>query len=386
MLRPKTCPGSAQLAPLALVILVAVTGCGRRPEADHNGAAGAPALPAPAGEHPAPRASAHARAFQVMGTEAVFTVWTDDPDKAEQAFTAAYAEIRRIEELMTDWEHPGQPPSDVVRINAAAGKAAVPVSDETLQVIDASLDMSRRSDGAFDITYAAMRGLWKFDEDLEKKIPPASEIERRRQLINYRDVVVDAKKRTVKLRRAGMRLGLGGIAKGYAVDRCAEVLRRHGFDNFMVQAGGDLFVSGSKGGAPWMVGVRDPRGGPRAIIAKMAIRDHAFSTAGDYERAFVLDGKRYPPHHRPQDRLPGDGVARRDHLRADRVPGRRARRRGLHPRARAWYGPGRFVSRLLDDDRRRQQQGVGVEVAGGQAATNRTTHGGALRCRARRSI
>jgi FAD:protein FMN transferase len=284
---------SVQLAPL--VILVAVMGCGRRPEADHNGSAGAPAFPAPAGEHPAPRASAHARAFQVMGTEAVFTVWTDDPDKAEQAFTAAYAEIRRIEELMTDWERPGQPPSDVVRINAAAGKAAVPVSEETLQVIDASLDMSRRSDGAFDITYAAMRGLWKFDEDLEKKIPPASEIERRRQLINYRDVIVDAKKHTVKLRRAGMRLGLGGIAKGYAVDRCAEVLRRHGFDNFMVQAGGDLFVSGSKGGAPWMVGVRDPRGGPRAIIAKMAIRDHAFSTAGDYERAFLLDGKRY--HH-----------------------------------------------------------------------------------------
>jgi len=225
----------------------------------------------------------------------VFTVWTDDADRAEQAFTAAFAEIRRIEELMTDWERPGQPPSDIVRINHAAGKDAVEVSDETINVIQASLDMSRRSDGAFDITFAAMRGLWKFDEDLEKKIPPAAEIERRRQLINYRDVIVDPKKNTVKLRRAGMRIGLGGIAKGYAVDRCAEVLRRHGFENFMVQAGGDLFVAGSKDGAPWMVGVRDPRGGPRAIIAKMAIRDHAFSTAGDYERSFIIDGKRY--HH-----------------------------------------------------------------------------------------
>jgi thiamine biosynthesis lipoprotein len=287
-----------QQASLALVILaVATSGCGKRAEPERTGtkppAATPPPAPAAARRPPGP--SAHARTYHVMGTEAVFTAWTNDADKAEQAFTAAYAEIRRIEELMTDWEHPGQPPSDVVRINAAAGKTAVEVSDETLQVIEASLDMSRRSEGAFDITYAAMRGLWRFDEDLEKRIPASAEIERRRQLINYRDVIVDAKKHTVKLRRAGMKLGLGGIAKGYAVDRCAEVLRRHGFDNFMVQAGGDLFVSGSKGAAPWMVGVRDPRGGPRAIIAKMAIRDHAFSTAGDYERAFVLDGKRY--HH-----------------------------------------------------------------------------------------
>ena len=237
----------------------------------------------------------HHRQYQVMGTEAVFTAWTADIDKADQAFAAAYAEIRRIEDLMTDWERPGQPPSDVVSINAGAGKPApVTVSEETMQVIQASLDMSRRSEGAFDITYAAMRGLWKFDEDLEKHIPPPAEIERRRLLIDYRDVIVDAKKRTVRLRRAGMRLGLGGIAKGYAVDRCAEVLRRHGLRDFMVQAGGDLFVAGQKGSAHWMVGVRDPRA-PKGIIAKMAIQDHAFSTAGDYERAFLLDGKRY--HH-----------------------------------------------------------------------------------------
>jgi thiamine biosynthesis lipoprotein len=237
----------------------------------------------------------HHRTYQVMGTEAVFSAWTADIDKADQAFAAAYAEIRRIEALMTDWERPGQAASDVVRINATAGKPTpVTVSEETLQVIQASLDMSRRSDGAFDITYAAMRGLWKFDEDMEKRIPPAAEIERRRKLIDYRDVIVDAKKRTVQLRRAGMRLGLGGIAKGYAVDRCAEVLRRYGLHDFMVQAGGDLFVSGQKGKAHWMVGVRDPRA-PKGIIAKMAIQDHAFSTAGDYERAFLLDGKRY--HH-----------------------------------------------------------------------------------------
>jgi FAD:protein FMN transferase len=230
-----------------------------------------------------------------MGTEIILSAWTADQRKAERAFAAGYDEVRRIEILMTDWERPGEPESDVVRINKAAGKEAVRVSAETFEVIQKALEMSRKSGGAFDITFAAMKGLWKFDEDLDKKLPPATEITRRRKLINWRDVVLDSKARTVKLRRPGMRLGLGGIAKGYAVDRCAAVLRGEGLADFMVQAGGDLYVAGSKGPTNWMVGVRDPRGSPRDIIARMQIKDHAFSTAGDYERAFVLDGKRY--HH-----------------------------------------------------------------------------------------
>jgi thiamine biosynthesis lipoprotein len=255
----------------------------------------APAAPPATGAAAMAQPRVVARRYGAMGTEITLSAWTADEHAADRAFAAGYDEIRRIEILMTDWERPGEPESDVVRINKAAGKEAVHVSAETLEVVEKSLDMSRRSHGAFDITFAAMKGLWKFDEDLEKKIPPADEIARRRKLINWRDVVVDAKARTIKLRRAGMRLGLGGIAKGYAVDRCAAVLRAEGLRDFMVQAGGDLFVAGSKGPTNWMVGVRDPRGGPRDIIARMPIKDHAFSTAGDYERSFILDGKRY--HH-----------------------------------------------------------------------------------------
>jgi FAD:protein FMN transferase len=250
----------------------------------------------------APRATAQAlvahvfsRTYRAMGTDVVLTAYTADDASAESGFGAAMQEIRRLERLMTDWEWPGQPPSDVLRINGAAGRQAVKVADETLEVIAKALDMSRRSEGAFDITYAVMRGLWKFDQDLEKKIPPAAEIARRRRLIAWRDVIVDQTAKTVKLRRPGMRLGLGGIAKGYAVDRAAAILRGQGLVDFMVQAGGDLYVSGQKGPSSWMVGVRDPRGQARDVIAKMPIKDHAFSTAGDYERAFVLDGKRY--HH-----------------------------------------------------------------------------------------
>jgi thiamine biosynthesis lipoprotein len=252
---------------------------------------GTPEQPAPPASPPGPVAES----FGVMGTEATITIWTADAARAKKAFADARAELDRIDRLMTDWERPEWAPSDVVRINKAAGKSAVKVDAETLTVIEKSLEMSRRSEGAFDITFAAMKGLWKFDEDLDPKLPPTEEIERRRKLINWRDVVVDHGARTVKLRKAGMRLGLGGIAKGYAVDRGAAVLRAAGFGDFMVQAGGDLFVAGSKGLASWMVGVRNPRGGPRDIIARMPIKDHAFSTAGDYERSFVLGGKRY--HH-----------------------------------------------------------------------------------------
>jgi thiamine biosynthesis lipoprotein len=248
---------------------------------------------------PSPAAPAAAKVvshpFPVMGTEVTFSAYTADGDKAEHAFLAAYDEIRRVEKLMTDWERPGEPESDIVKINKAAGKKAVKVDPETIEVIEKSLEMSRRSEGAFDITFAAMHGLWKFDEDMDHTIPPPAEIEKRRKLINWREVVVNTKAGTVKLRRPGMRMGLGGIAKGYAVDRCAAVLRSAGLKDFMVQAGGDLYVAGRKGSANWVVGVRDPRGGPLDIIARMPIQDHAFSTAGDYERGFVQAGRRY--HH-----------------------------------------------------------------------------------------
>ena len=254
--------------------------------------------PAIGGSSPATGASGHvvSHPYHAMGTDVSFTAFVDDDAVAARAFVAAYDEIVRIEKLMTDWERPGVPPSDILRINSAAGNGvAIPVAAETVEVITKSLDMSKRSEGAFDISYAAMRGIWKFDEDLERKLPDPAEIARRKRLVNWRDILVDTSRNTVRLRRVGMRIGLGGIAKGYAVDRASNVLRSHGLSNFMVQAGGDLFVSGKKGKLNWMVGVRDPRGAARDVIAKMPIQDHAFSTAGDYERSFILNGKRY--HH-----------------------------------------------------------------------------------------
>jgi thiamine biosynthesis lipoprotein len=230
------------------------------------------------------------RGFEAMGTAVSFAVLSDDEEGAERAISAAFDEIKRVEDLMTTWHE-----SDITRINAAAGVAPVKVSPETLEVIEMAQKTAKMSDGVFDISFYAMHGVWKFDEDMVKKIPSAADIKKRLALVDYRKIIVDHDKSTVFLAKKGMGISLGGIAKGYAVDRAVAILRRAGFPDAIVQAGGDLMCSGSKNGAPWTTGIRDPRGPRNSVFAAMRLQNHAFSTAGDYERSFVLDGKLY--HH-----------------------------------------------------------------------------------------
>jgi FAD:protein FMN transferase len=231
------------------------------------------------------------RSGTAMGTAVGIQVLTDDEPGADRAIAAAFDEINRLEALMTTWKDD----SEVSRINAAAGDHPVAVSDETLEVIEMAQRASELSSGAFDITFYALHGLWKFDEDMEKKLPDRAEVLRRLKLVDYRQVKVDHAKKTVFLTKKGMGIGLGGIAKGYAVDRAVGVLKRAGFDNAIVQAGGDLMCSGSKNGGPWTAGIRDPRGGMNDVFATLQLIDHAFSTAGDYERYYFIGNKRY--HH-----------------------------------------------------------------------------------------
>ncbi len=226
-----------------------------------------------------------------MGTEVRISIYTDDDEGALKAADAAFAEIQRLEALMTTW----RADSEISRVNAAAGSGPVKISDESLEVIEMAQRSSELSGGAFDISFNAMHGLWKFDEDLEKKVPPAAEIRKRMALIDYRQIKVDRSNKTVFLAKKGMSINLGGIAKGYAVDRAVAILKKAGFTDAIVQAGGDLMCAGSKGGKPWTTGIRDPRSGRDDVFAVMQLVDHAFSTAGDYERYFILGGKRY--HH-----------------------------------------------------------------------------------------
>ncbi len=231
------------------------------------------------------------RSAKAMGTRVTVSIWTDNEEGAARAADAVFKEFDRVDRLMTSWLDD----SDVSKINRAAGGPAVKVGDEVLTVIAKAQEMARISAGAFDITVGAFRGLWKFDQDKDGTIPKPAAVKKRLRLVGYRNLIVNSKKKTVKLRSKGMRITLGGIAKGYAVDRATAILHERGFVDFILQAGGDLYVSGKRGDRNWRVGIRDPRGKPEATFAIAAIKDHTFSTSGDYERSVIVDGVRY--HH-----------------------------------------------------------------------------------------
>ena len=227
----------------------------------------------------------------VMGTNVQVTFWTEDQAGVDKAFAAAMKELERLDKMMTTWT----PDSEVSRINAAAGGKPVTVSDETLTVLLRALDISKRSKGLFDITVGVFQGVWKFDQNMTGEIADPAEVKKRLALVGWKDLIVDKKKKTVKLRRKGQAITLGGIAKGYAVDRAAALIKEAGYTNFIIQVGGDLYVSGKKTTGPWVVGIQDPRGDRGTMFAVAPIENHAFSTSGDYERGFVKDKVRY--HH-----------------------------------------------------------------------------------------
>ncbi|MBI5562647.1 MAG: FAD:protein FMN transferase [Deltaproteobacteria bacterium] len=225
----------------------------------------------------------------VMGTGLELTLNVTDPAAVEPAFAAVVAEMSRIEAMMSEWRD-GSP---VSLINRNAGKRPVQVPDELFKVIAAAQQVSAISNGAFDISWAAMRGLWNFAEGQER-IPSDEEINKARRLIDYRKIELDEKKKTVYLKEPGMAIGLGGIAKGYAVDMAMQTLYKMGVRNAIVKAGGDMRVQGVSDAGPWEIGVKHPREKGR-LIAKLKLSGVSISTSGDYERFFIKDGVLY--HH-----------------------------------------------------------------------------------------
>lgn len=230
-----------------------------------------------------------------MGTMVQVVAHTNQGNRKEQvedALASAFDEIDRLEALLSVWK----PSSDIARINLAQGRP-VCVQAETLEILERSLWASRVSDGAFDVTFQAMADLWRFGDAAERhpRVPSDDEVSQQRRLIDYQRVKTDHVDRTVRI-PAGMRIGLGGIGKGYIVDRAANVLRENGVNSFFIQAGGDLLGVGHKpSGEPWKSGIQDPRGPRGSYFAVLGFSDHAFSTAGDYAQSFFVDGRRY--HH-----------------------------------------------------------------------------------------
>jgi thiamine biosynthesis lipoprotein len=226
-----------------------------------------------------------------MGSTLTLTVWTADGPTAKIAFEEVFAEFLRLEKLISTWI----PESDVSRANREAGVQPVPVSAEFREVLKIGRQMSEWTDGTFDVTFGALSGLWKFDHDQDNVIPDMREVRRRLPLIDQRAIHIDDAAGTVFLPRKGMSIHLGGIGKGYAIDRGARILRQRGFRDFMIQSGGDIYVAGTKDGRPWRLGIQDPRGPAHRTFAELDLTDGTFSTSGDYERYFIKHGRRY--HH-----------------------------------------------------------------------------------------
>ncbi|MEE2788664.1 MAG: FAD:protein FMN transferase [Myxococcota bacterium] len=227
----------------------------------------------------------------LMGTAFRLTIdETMAPARLVEAGRSAFQEIARIEQLMSEW----QPTSEISRVNAQAGVQPVRISQETYQLLTQAKALSAKSAGAFDVTWAGMRGLWRFQPNAQT-VPTPAQIERGLRTVGFRDLVLNSTGPTAFLKRKGMAIGLGAIAKGYGIDRAARILRSKGITRFMVDGGGDLFISGKKSsGTPWTIGVRHPRDATK-LVAHISVTDGALVTSGDYERSFERKGIRY--HH-----------------------------------------------------------------------------------------
>jgi len=223
----------------------------------------------------------------IMGTAIHVELWTDDPMAGEAAIDAVMDEMRRIDREMS----PFKPESELSRINREAADHPVPISVEMFDILSRSIEFSKLSGGAFDVTFSSVGYMYDYRRHIK---PTDAEIAKALPGINYRHMLLDAEHRTVKFARPGMRVDLGGIGKGYAVDNCIAILKKRGIKHALVTAGGDSRVLGDRDGHPWMVGIRDPRSKDN-VVALIPLINSAISTSGDYERYFEVNGVRY--HH-----------------------------------------------------------------------------------------
>ena len=236
----------------------------------------------------------------MMGTEVSVYLWSDDPEAGRQALAAVFDEAARIDRLMSTYKDE----SEISKINREAAARPVPAGEELFRLVQRSLDISELTQGAFDITYDSVGQHYDFRQ---RQRPDDATTEAERNFIDYRLVRLDEAAGTVFFGREGVRINLGGIAKGYVVERGVDILRARGIRHAIVTAGGDSRLLGDRRGRPWMVGIRDPREEGEVAIS-LPLADEAVSTSGDYERFFDEDGVRY--HHiiRPSTGAPAEGV------------------------------------------------------------------------------
>ncbi len=239
-----------------------------------------------------------------MGNAFEISVVHKDEAAAGRLIDAAVNEIRRIEQLLTTFSDD----SETNQINAAAGRQPVAVSREVFQLIERSLKISALTQGAFDISYGSVdKKLWNFDQHMNS-LPDKATAKRMVRLINYRNIILDRDNCTVFLLHEGMRIGFGGIGKGYAAERAKAVLVNAGLANGIVNASGDLTAWGCQpDGSPWTIGIVNPNLSGH-VFSYLNITDMAIATSGNYEKFIMVNGEKYSHTIDPRTGLPVKGI------------------------------------------------------------------------------
>lgn len=240
----------------------------------------------------------------LMGNQFHIGAVSSDEELANSALNEAVQEIKRIEEKLSTYkEH-----SETNLINNNAGITPVAVSEEIIGLIERAIKISTLTQGAFDITYGGLdKKFWNFDKEM-KELPNIEDAQKAVSLINYRNIEIDKKESTVFLKQKGMRIGFGGIGKGYAADAAKKVMISMGIDSGVVNASGDMTVWGLKPkGEKWSIGIVHPSF-QNAFFSKMEITNHSVATSGNYEKYVMIGGKRYSHTIDPKTGMPIKGI------------------------------------------------------------------------------
>ncbi|MDP4284363.1 MAG: FAD:protein FMN transferase [Bacteroidota bacterium] len=244
------------------------------------------------------------KGLKLMGNHFEISVVTDDEAWANERIDAGIHEIQRIEKLLTTFNES----SETCLINRYAGASPVAVSQETFSIIERSLRISSITQGSFDISYGSIdKRLWNFDTNM-KALPDKRTAKKMVRLINYRNIILDHENCTVFLKEKGMRIGFGGIGKGYAAERARIVMKSLGVKSGIVNASGDLTTWGLQpNGKPWTIGIVNPNS-PHELFSYINVTDLAVATSGNYEKFIMINGKKYSHTIDPRTGLPVAGI------------------------------------------------------------------------------
>ena len=245
----------------------------------------------------------HKKKYALLGSPFEITVVAKDTVEGNYYVNSAVNEVKRIENLISDWI----PTTQISQVNQNAGIVPIKVNNEVFELVERAIKISKLTDGAFDISYASMDKIWKFDGSM-KEMPTPEAIKKSVERIGYEKIILDTKNKTIFLKDAGMKLGLGGIGQGYIADKVKEVLQAKGCTAGIVNVSGDINTWGSQiDGKPWTVGIVNPVN-KNKVFATFPLIDSAVETSGSYEKYVTFNNIRYSHIIDPRTGYPATGV------------------------------------------------------------------------------